>query len=426
MKFKEELLQFIWQYKLFVNRALRSVRGETLEIIDTGKLNLNAGADFIHAKVKIGDTLLAGNVEIHVRERDWIAHKHNEDKAYDNIILHVVYIADNSVKRNFETLELKPLIDQKLLHTYQMLFDNRVKIPCFYIFRKPDPMELSMWLHTLAIGRLEKKIYAINELFLQQNSDWNRTTAILVAGFLGGQLNKEPLMQLMQSFDYRILAKYCKNIFKMEALLFGQAGMLEETAVLDEYHGRLAAEYRHIKSLYQLTPLQLTAWKFSRLRPAAFPTIRIAQLAQLLFVHQHLFDDLVKNFDLETVYHILSNETSDYWKTHYHFGSKKLIEKKKSIGRNSMDIVIINAIVPLLFYYGKEIDNQDYCDRSLQILEMIEAEENSITRLWASLDLQSSTAFESQALIQLKTNYCDRFHCLKCRIGLCLMKQSTS
>ena len=422
MKFKEELLQFIWQYKLFVNRQLYSIRGEPLEIIDTGKLNLNAGADFIHAKVKIGDTLFAGNVEIHVRERDWIAHKHDEDKAYDNIILHVVYIADNTVKRNFETLELQSLIDQNLLHTYQMLFDNRVKIPCFYIFRKPDEIILSIWLQTLALERLEKKIHATNELFLQNNSDWNRTAISLVAGFLGGNLNKDSMLQLMYSFEFKILSKYCKNIFKTEALLFGQAGMLEEVTAMDDYQKQLFTEYKHLKLLYNLTPLQVTTWKFSRLRPASFPTIRIAQLAQILFVHRNLFDDLVKNFDFEQAKRILSVEASDYWKRHYNFAHIKEAERTKSVGQSSIDSIVINAIVPLLFYYGKETDNQEMCERSLAILESMKGEQNNITRLWDSLGVRSKSAFESQALIQLKNNYCDRFGCLKCRIGLNLMK----
>ena len=422
MKFKEELLQFIWQYKLFAHQQLQTVKGEPLEIIDTGKLNVNAGADFVHAKIKIGAMVLAGNIELHLREKDWLAHKHHQDKAYQNIILHVVYQADQSVKGNFETLELHPYIDKQLLHTYQIIFDNKVKIPCYYIFKPPPDWEYSLWLHHLTIERLEQKIYGINEVFLVNHSDWNRTTVVLLASYLGGELNKEAFMQLMMSFDLKIIARYCKNIFKTEALLFGQAGFLEEVNAEDGYQSKLYREYQYLKTLFQLQPIQVTAWKFSRLRPSAFPTIRLAQLAQLLFIHQHLFDDLIKNFNYQEMSKILTAEASDYWKTHYHFGCKKNESSTKSIGQQSIDTILINVIVPLMFYYGKEMDQPWRCSQALALLEQIKAEKNHIIRLWESLKLTPINAFDSQALIQLRNQYCNRHQCLQCKIGLYLLK----
>ena len=422
MKFKEELLQFIWQYKLFAYKDLYTVKGEPLEIIDTGKLNVNAGADFIHAKVKIGQMVLAGNIELHVREKDWLLHKHQEDKAYSNIILHVVYQADQSVQGNFETLELHPFIDKKMLHTYQIIFDNKVKIPCYYIFKRPPEGEYSLWLDHLTIERLEQKITSIHEIFLLNHSDWNRTTVVLLAGYLGGELNKEPFMQLMMSFDFRIMARYCKNIFKMEALLFGQAGFLDNIDLADDYQSKLQSEYQYLKTLFDLKPIQVTAWKFSRLRPSAFPTIRIAQLAQLLFVHQHLFDELIKHFNYADIHKILSAEASVYWDHHYQFGCTKKERVTKSIGQQSIDTMLINVIVPLLFYYGKRMDQEARCSQALALLEQIKPEKNHIMRLWESLKLLPNNAFHSQALIQLKNQYCNRHQCLKCKIGLHLLK----
>lgn len=356
MSIKEDLLHYIWRTKRFEISSLQTTTGESIEIQDFGKHNPNAGPDFLNAKVKIGDTLWAGNVEMHINSSDWIKHQHNKDRAYDNVILHVVLEEDLTIYRGtgevIPCLELRKKIPLRLANTYQKLKHNEHWIPCQHHFYEVNDMTKNMWLDRMMVERLELKTKMIELELARNNNDWEETFYWFLARNFGVKVNAEPFEWLAKSLPLKILAKHKNNLHQVEALLFGQAGLLNES-LKDEYPQSLLKEYEFLKQKHRLQPIAGVSWKFMRLRPANFPTIRIAQFATLIHQSIHLFSKILEADTIEQIEQLFRVKLSDYWSTHYVF-DKISTERNKSLGRSTIHLLIINTIAPFLFFYGSQ------------------------------------------------------------------------
>jgi hypothetical protein len=421
----EKLLHFIWQFRLFNATNLTTTTGDAVEVIKTGTLNIDAGPDFTNAKIRIGQTLWAGNVELHINANDWYTHKHQHDAAYNNVVLHVVYeagirTANNAKGEPIPTIELKGRINPNTLARYEELSKNRAWIPCAGYLKEAGEFTLKNFEERLLIERLESKVEYINELLTTSGNDWENVMFQLLARYFGASINKEPFFLLAKSLPVKVWAKHQDDILQLEALLFGQAGFLEDKHD-DEYPNQLRKEYLYLKRLHGLQPLQKHQWKLLRLRPSNFPTLRIAQLAALLGKNAKLFSQVLNARNTKTIHQLLDVEVSPYWQSHYQFDkpSKKV---SHHIGADMKNILLINAVAPVLFAYGKYKDNEEPCDRALELLQQCNAESNSIITGWGKLGVKAASAYETQALLQLKTTYCDKFRCLECGVGIKILK----
>lgn len=414
---KESILHYIWQQKLFKAHGLRTTDGEELEIIDVGRLNVDAGPDFFNAKVKIGDTVWAGNIEIHLRSSDWKKHQHQHDKNYNTVILHVVKTADEIVIRadgdKIPQLELS--YSESIEVNYHTLLNEQKWIPCADKIQSVPDIFIQSWKSSLMIERLEHKIATIDKLLAENNQHWEDTFYISLARSYGFNTNGQAFESLAKSLPLSALAKHKDNLFQLEAMLFGQAGLLPEQSD-DPYVLRLKQEYDFLKSKFQLEAMDGSLWKLLRLRPGSFPHLRIAQFASLIHKSSKLFSQIISSPRKESLVDLFKTETSEYWKTHYLF-EKESPMKVKNIGTQSIYGILINTVVPLLFCYAKSKGSQDMKDKALRLLDEIPAEQNTITAGWRSLGLEVLSAYDSQALIQLKKCYCDEKKCLRCRIG---------
>ena len=419
----EELLHYIWENRLYHTERLNTTAGEQLVIIDPGKRNSNAGPDFFNAKVKIGDTVWAGNVEIHCKGSDWNKHKHQRDKAYDNVVLHVVEEADEDISRtNGEKIPTLILDYPKhLAENYRHLLDAKTWIPCEDRFHRIDPIVLQLGFNRLMIERLEYKTEEIVSRLEQNNNDWNETFYQMLARMFGFKVNAMPFELLAKSLPVGILSKHRNNLFQLEALLFGNAGLLNRQLLGDDYFLQLREEYSFLYKKYKLKPIEGHLWKFLRLRPVNFPTVRIAQLAALIQGKEALFSKILEAKNIEAVLQLFKVKASDYWNTHYNFNKSSKRETEKVLGYTSSQILIINVVVPFLFVFGDKQNLQHLKNRALEFLEKLPAENNSIVKKWSDLGIKARSSFESQALLQLKNRYCDQKKCLNCQIGVKLV-----
>lgn len=415
----EDLLYYIWQQKLFDHTELRSTEGEALTIVHPGVRNHDSGPDFTQARVRVDDDLLVGNVEIHVNASDWKKHRHHIDKAYSNVVLHVVYQNDTQ-NGSFPTLELREKINTELLHRYNQLMLSRSWIPCEKQIGQLDALFIKSGLHRLLIERMEQKTHDIAERHVKNRNSWEETCYQTTAKYFGLKANAIAFELLAQSLPLRVIAKHKNSLLQIEALLFGQAGFLQDD-FKDDYPNQLKKEYQFLQKKYELKPLEAHLWKFMRMRPAAFPTIRIAQFAKLLYRSSHLFSKLMESKNIKQIMELLEAEPSEYWLTHYRFDAPS-VNKKKLPGSDFLHTIIINAFVPLLFIYGKSKGDVGCQDKALSLLEELPAEENSIIERWKSLGIACNSAYESQALLQLKNGSCSHKQCLKCYVGNRLLK----
>ncbi len=419
----EVFLYYIWKYQLFTT-ALYTTEGEEISIIKTGLQNTDSGPDFFNARIKIADTVWAGNVEMHIKSSDWKRHHHQKDAAYNNSILHVVFICDSNEytkdRQKLKCLELKDKIDIRLLKKYDYFLQNKNWIACSSNLEEISDFNWKNWLERLMVERLEKKSAFAEEQLQQNKNHWEKAFFISIAGYFGQKINKLPFQILARSIDLNIIAKHKDQLFQIEALLFGQAGMLEKN-LSHPYHQDLAKEYHFLSKKYQLTPMPYHLWKYMRLRPAAFPDIRIAQLAQLLNKTDFLFSKILNFKDIKQLDLLFQVEASSFWDMHYRFdvSSKKRIKK---LGESSRRGLIINAIIPFLFVYGKHQANEEYIEHALDLLSQLKAENNYITKGFAQLQKPAKNALESQAQIQLKQYYCQAKKCLDCQVGNLLLK----
>ena len=420
----EEFLQYIWENKLFHTENLHTTANEKTEIISVGQRNSDSGPDFFNAKIKIGDTIWAGNVEIHKKSSDWKMHNHHKDKAYDNVVLHVVETADQAVYRtNGELIPTLLLRYPEHLRTnYQQLLDAKTWIPCEPQFHKINPVELQLGFNRLMIERLENKTADILHHLEQNNNNWNETFYQLLARMFGFKVNAVPFELLAKSLPLSILAKHKSNLFQLEALLFGNSGLLNEQLLGDNYFLELRKEYSFLFKKYRLTPIESHLWKFLRLRPVNFPTLRISQLAALIHKADGLFSKITEIENINELKKLFKVKTSDYWTAHYNFNKPSKITAQKELGETAAITVIINVVVPFLFVYGEKQNKIQLKNRALDFLEQLPPEKNSIVTKWENLGIRPRSAFESQALLQLKNLYCEKKKCLNCQIGVKLIK----
>jgi hypothetical protein len=421
----EKLLHFIWKFRLFNQHDLKTTTGETVELIHPGIHNTDSGADFQNAKIKIGKTLWAGNVELHVDGSDWFVHKHQNDEAYNNIILHVVNNAGDkpALRKNGEaipTLELKNRINDSTLARYGQLAERQAWIPCAKFYNTVDEFTRSNFLERLLVERLEGKVNQILLLLEESGNDWENVMFQMVARYLGASVNKDPFLMVAKSLPVKIWGKHQNDLLQMEALLFGQAGFLEEKYD-DEYPNQLRKEYLYLKRLHNLQPLQKHTWKFLRLRPSNFPTVRLAQLAALMHKEVKLFSGIINAKDAKAIHQFFDVGVSSYWQAHYQF-DKPAEKVNAHLGAAMKDILLINAVVPVLFAYGKYKGDEAYCDKAINLLENCKPEVNSVITGWKQLDETAASAYKTQSLIQLKKEYCDSFRCLECAIGGKILK----
>ncbi len=425
----ESFLHYLWQFQYFAKDQLTTTEGDPLQVIQPGIRNTHAGPDFFQGEIHMDGIQWIGNVEIHIYSSSWVDHQHHTDKAYENVILHVVWSDDKPVLRadgsRLPTIELKSRVSHERLLNYKKLIESPEEIPCAtQLDAVQSLIKLSM-LDRALLQRLEKKADVVQKIVERNRGDWEETTYQLLAKNFGFHVNAEPFEQLALALPYSIIRKHASDRLLLEALLFGQAGFLENG--LDEkYYQQLQNTYSFLQQKYHLqgTQLNKAQWRFLRLRPANFPTIRIAQLAALLQREHGIFATLMATTSIQELTKIFTIKQSDYWNDHYQF-AKTASEKIHSFGQFSQENIIINSVIPLWVAYGKSIDNQEYIDRAFEMLQHINHEKNKITTRWKELGMPCKTAFDSQALVELHTHFCSKRRCLDCTIGVSLMNSES-
>ncbi|MBX3163222.1 MAG: DUF2851 family protein [Bacteroidetes bacterium] len=423
MNFSENLLQFIWQYRLLKPLPLRTAAGNEIVVLKTGARNPDAGPDFFNAQIRINQLVLAGNIEVHIKTSDWLKHKHQHNKSYDNLILHVVYEHDlelaQNANNNVEVLELKHLIDKSTLTEYERLASAKSSIACKGQLVQVNDFKFLNWLERLTIERLENKVKHIEKTFATFGNDYTQTFyAVLLRNF-GFKTNAQPFEQLALALPMHLLLKHSDNLLQLEALLLGTSGLLDEQFEND-YIRQLQNEFEYLKTKYQLVPLPKEMFKFSKLRPANFPNLRLAQLAQLLHKNKRIFTEPQNIQNLSQLKIAFELELKGYWKNHYtlHGGAQ---EKNIHLGNASIEIIAINTFAPFFFFYAQKLMKPEFQDIAVQLLQECKAETNSKTKLFAEKNGVLKTAADSQALIQLHDNYCVLKQCLKCGVAASLL-----
>ena len=421
---KEDLLHYLWQYKLFYSADLKTANGDVLNIISVGDANVNSGPDFFNAQLRINNQLWAGNVEIHVKSSDWYVHHHEEDANYDNVILHVVWQHDVEVftKDNtvIPTLELQELVSKDLLNTYHKLFSKQQKwINCEKDISFVDDFVIDNWKERLYFERLEQKAFLIEELLGKSNNNWEAVLFQLLAKNFGLKVNANSFFEMAQQLDFSIVRKESGKQFNLESLFFGQLGMLN-TKSENAYFILLKKEYLYQQKKYKLPKIDRTKVEYFRLRPPNFPTIRISQLASLYSSKQNLFSGLIQLKTVNEFYKYLSISTSEFWQTHYTF-EKESTKRIKKLTKSFIDLLLINTIIPLKFVYLKQHDKFNQSE-FIKLIQQLKPEKNSVIAHFYDLKINSKNAFDSQALLQLKRNYCEKQKCLQCAVGNFLLK----
>ncbi len=416
----ERLLQYIWQFQHFNAKGLLTEEGESLQVIHPGTLNTNQGPDFTDAKIKIDNTVWAGSIELHINTSDWRSHKHSADKNYRNVVLHVVWNADIDLELPFSTLVLQDKVPKMLLQKYKELMNADSFIPCEKSIRSVNELTWQSWKERLLVERLEAKTKQVFGYLDRNNNHWEETLWWLMAKNFGIKLNSVAFEKIAQSISINILAKHKEQIHQLEALLFGQAGLLYSNFT-EDYPKLLQREYRLLKNKYNLKKIE-GSLIFLRMRPLNFPTIRLAQLAMLVHESLHLFSKLKESRELKEVRSLLQLTANDYWNYHYVFDEPTAFKKKK-LGNQMLDNILINTVIPVLFAYGHYHHENIFKDKALKWLEEIRAEKNAITKGFTLLHVANKTGFDSQSLIQLKNEYCNKKRCLDCTVGNLLLRK---
>jgi len=422
---QEALLQYIWKQSLFEKNDYIADTGETIKILHPGILNTDGGPDFTNAKILIDNTVWAGNVEIHLKSSDWEKHGHNKNGAYNNVILHIANSID-SICTNLKGRRIPSIIlkyDISIEHKYRKLLAEEKRIACSGSLPEIDKSLISFWFSALAVERLYEKTDYIKNLLTTTNNNWEETYYIHLSRSFGNKINSIPFELLAKSTPLKILAIHCNNLFQLEALLFGQAGFLEGEA-RDEYQLKLQDEYKFLKSKYQLKNIDINLWKFLRLRPSNFPTIRLAEFSNLIYKSRSLLSKTLGCNKIEEVQELYDCSVGEYWQNHYLFG-KESKHRNKTLGIASINGFIINSIVPFMFVYGDHKNNEELKEHSVRFLEQLPAEKNNISEEWVNYGIKPAHAADSQALLQLTNEYCKHKRCLDCQIGnLILSKKS--
>lgn len=426
MNFRETFLQFVWKFQLFQTSALTTVEGDTLVVFNPGYLNSDAGPDYLEAKLLINQIEWHGNIELHVNSSDWTKHNHQLNKAFDNVILHVVWKCDVSINRtdatNIPTLELRNLVSNDVIIRYEQLVKtNDQYIPCASQFSKIPMLTKLAMLDKMLISRLEQKGKKAKELLISNNNDWEETAYQLLATNFGFKINNEPFLILARIIPYKLLLKHKNSILQIEALLFGGAGFLEDS-IGDDYYLSIKKEFDFLQKKYLIKPMDVSNWKFLRLRPANFPTLRISQFAMFIYQSNSIFSFLIElnaNSNFKKEFQIVP---SKYWQHNYQF-NKVSSGKNIRLGDFAIENLLINSVVPLLVLYSKERSKPELMEEAIKILEITSVESNKITKIWSELGLSLKSAYDSQGATEWYNNYCKQKNCLNCNVGVSIIRQ---
>lgn len=428
---KEEFLHYLWKYSLYDSNALLDNTGSHIRVISPGEYNRDSGPDFFNARISIGGTEWAGNVEIHIKSSHFCSHGHDKDHAFDNVILHVVAENDRRVfnASGDELLTVEMKFDLVYFEKYLALVNNPAVIACQEDVGRLDNFFIRNWLNALLVERLAKKSDAILKIFSETGNDWDETFYRVLVRYFGFRVNTEPFEMLASALPFKIIRKHADNRFQIEALLFGTAGLLDEglfrEALADDYYRDLIKEYKILSAKYSLRPIHGWLWKFSRLRPVNFPTVRISQLSSLISEAGGLFSRILESCDTRLLKKMFEVSASQYWEDHYVFG-KKSLSIPKNTGKQATEIFLINAVIPLIFVYGRYKDNREIWEKAITLLEEIHPEDNTVISDWKHSGIEAESAFYTQALLELTGEYCRKKRCLECRLGCRLISLGKS
>ena len=465
---KEEFLYYIWENRL-TDKDLKSTDNEAVDIVATGYRNTDSGPDYLEARIQIGDKLWAGHVEIHVKASDWNRHGHQKDKAYQNVILHVVYENDAKVN-DIPTLELKGHFNESLFAQYQKLIASKTWIPCEKNISQVLVFTRLSWLDRMAVERLESKASTVTKLLKSNQFDWEDALYKLLMRYFGLKVNNEAFEYLANILPFKTLLKHADNLLQVEAMLMGCAGFLDDDFT-EEYPLLLKREFTVMRAKFNLLTMPAERWKFMRMRPSNFPTIRLAQMAQLIHKNGCLFSKIKAAKDTAEVNALFDVAASGYWETHWRFEKRERLPQSerlpqcdsptqpsgavglsyngsresslrlpqserlpqcdsptrsqpKHLGDATADLLLINAVAPLLFCHGKLHKDESVCETAMQFLEDTEAEGNAIIRHFAACGITAENAMQTQALLHLNSYFCKRKRCLECRIGNVLLHKT--
>ena len=422
----ESLLHYVWKHRIYVPDNFQTTDGQPIEIIDPGIYNSDAGPDFFNAKIKIAGEIWAGNIEIHTCSSDWYKHRHQLDKAYTAVILHIVYTIDTEIikaesGRKIPQFVLK--IPDHIQTNYRSLLNREDSIPCLPHIRDIPAVYWSDWKNALTVERLERKTQTIFDFLDEYRDDWNEVFYITLARNFGFGINNDAFERLAKSLPYKYILKHGNSPLQIEALFLGQAGLLESDELADDYYQHLRQEYLFLSQKYNLKSLEASIFKSLRIRPNNFPHIKLMQLAGFIARGQSLFSQILEKSDLKEFQSLFVADVNEYWETHYHFG-KISPRKKKNLGLSAIHILLINTVAPLLFAYGKRKNQDLFIQKALDLLENIPSERNHIITRFEKYGVKSLHAADSQALIQLKRSYCEAKKCIYCRIGYRVLNKS--
>ena len=423
----EKFLHHVWKFGWFSPAHLHSDSGQKIEILHPGVHNHNAGPDFMNARIRIDETLWWGNVEIHIRASDWHRHQHQNDEHYKNVILHVVLYNDASIylhtPGDLPVLDLSKGLNWDVWEAHQKWLNNYRWIPCESVMHHTDPAYWFMACDRLLIERLHNRIDGIFELLEQTNGDWSQVAFIELCKGYGFKSNSLAMEMLARSIPYSIVSRHRSDLLQIEALLFGQAGMLQSEKP-DDYEWRLQQEYNLLRKKYGLTPLTENIWNYGKVRPTNSPIIRLAQLALVLSKAQHLASSLL-HLEQPELSKLLTSEAHPYWKTHKQFGVVRKTEMRTSMAKGSTESIMINVVARLRFAHGKYNGNLSMLNDAITLLQGLPAEQNSVSHNWNKLGIRIEHAADSQALLQLYNVYCTQENCIECPIGIKLLQPVT-
>jgi len=414
----EELFQYLWEHGLFRPEMLFTTEGEAVVVQHRGLRNHNAGPDFLNARIKIGDKIWVGNVELHVRSSDWLRHGHARNKLYQNIILHVVWQEDKPLDNaSFPTLALKEHIAPAYVDRYARLMALDRPVACAGHTAGMSSIAWGLWLDCLLADRWEQKLAEWRDYWEQSGNDWRTLFYYRLAANFGFHVNRDAFLELALSLPLEILSRHRDNLVQVEALLFGQAGLLQAQTIQDDYTAALEKEYHFLRRKYSLVPLQAHRWKFMRMRPSNFPTLRIAQFA--MFIHKGLdfFSRIMEVRDAALLMPLLSVHASSYWDNHYRLGELSAECQVKHLGKDAFYNILINTVAPMQHLYARSQGRSALIENSVQLLQHIPPEKNRVMRVWEENGITAGDAAQSQALLQLFQEYCSRRRCLECRVG---------
>ncbi|OKL39412.1 DUF2851 family protein [Pontibacter flavimaris] len=423
---KEDFLHYIWQHQYFGKTALATTDGAPLEVLRTGFYNTDAGPDFREAILRVGEVEWSGSVEVHLRASDWHRHNHQHDPKYDQVVLHVVWQADVPVARTDGTLvpvlELQNRVDLRLLQTYEQLQRARHPIPCAPFWRDVPEITKMLMLERALVERLEEKGQEVLQVYCGYGNDWEQTTYYSLLRGFGFKVNQQPFEQLAKSLPFHVVRRHQHNLLQLEALLLGQAGFLADAE--EAYAQLLQREYTFLQHKYNLQPLPRHHWNFLRMRPANFPTVRLAQLAALLHQHPSLFTRILEADAVKKYEQLFQAPVSGYWQKHYLFGRASKAASK-GMGKSSAQNLVINVAVPILAAYATNTGDRAYLEKAITLLEQLKEESNKYTRLYGELGWQAKSAADNQAALGLYKRYCHLINCMRCAVGNKIMKKNS-